>query len=483
MTLPTARGPRPGARQLALACAIVVAGGGVGCAGGAGSSGGPATVSPTDLNALETQRSQHPTDPEVNLRLARAYYAVQRYADARGALQVVLVAQAANTSARAYLGLTYEGLEQYDSARVVYTRLLADQPPPSRSVRRLLDGRLALLTRKELQQRARFAIARESLLVSTPPDPNTIAVMPFRYTGADSSLRPLERGLAALVVTDLSRVRQLRLVEREQLQVLLDELQLAASGRVDPATGARSGRLVGASQVVEGQFSEVPTANFRVDASVVRASDAAIAATGSGSDQLLALFDIEKTVVFQLLDKLAITLTPGERSAISERPTRDIQAFLLYSRGLEARDQGDFARAAQAFQAAAQRDPGFSAAAQEAQSSEAAQTATTTPPAELAATVGSGVGGGGGGGGGSGGVGTAPPAPNQGTLTAAINNTVPSGAAKLEATQVTIKNTTPTTGTIQQLPPTDPNRICEGASCAGVHSTLTGTIIIIIKRP
>src|SRR5712692_6099037 len=462
MTLPTARGPRPGVRQLALACAMVLAG----CAGGARSSGGPATVSPADLTALETERSQHPTDPEVNLRLARAYYAVQRYADARGALQVVLVAQPGNTSARAYLGLTYEGLEQYDSARAVYTRLLADQPPPSRAVRRLLDGRLALLTRKELQQRARFAIARESLLVRTPPDSNTIAVMPFRYTGADSSLRPLERGLAALVVTDLSRVRRLRLVEREQLQVLLDELQLAASGRVDPATGARSGRLVGASEVVEGQFSEVPTANFRVDASVVRASDAVIAATGSGSDKLLALFDIEKTVVFQLLDKLAITLTPGERSAISERPTHDIQAFLLYSRGLEARDRGDFVGASQAFQAAAKRDPGFSAAAQDAQLSQAAQTATTTPPTEVAATVG---------GGGGGGVGTAPPAPNQGTLTAAINSAVPSGASNVSAT--------PTSGTIQQLPPTDPNRICEGAGCAGVRSVLTGTIIIIIKRP
>ena len=83
--------------------------------------------------------------------------------------------------------------------------------------------------------------------------------MPFRYTGSDTTLRPLERGLAAIVVTDLSRVRRLRLVERERLQVLLDELQLAASGRVDPASGARSGRLIGAGQVVQGQFAEVPS--------------------------------------------------------------------------------------------------------------------------------------------------------------------------------------------------------------------------------
>jgi len=38
----------------------------------------------SDLNALETQRSQHPSDPDVNLRLARAYYAAHRYSDVTG---------------------------------------------------------------------------------------------------------------------------------------------------------------------------------------------------------------------------------------------------------------------------------------------------------------------------------------------------------------------------------------------------------------
>src|SRR2546426_2162336 len=251
MTVST--GPGSGARRLAVACAFIA----TACAGRAGGGGGgrPATVSPADQSALETQRSQHPTDPDVNLRLARAYYAAQRYADARRALQIVLVAQPGNASARAYLGLTYEGLEQYDSARAVYTRLLFGQPPPGRPVRRLLDGRLALLTRKELQQRARLAIARESLLVRTPPDPNTIAVMPFRYTGADSSLRPLERGLAALVVTDLSRVRRVRLVGRARLPGPARPPPLAGGGRGGSPAGAPPPRGLGGGPLGGGAVS------------------------------------------------------------------------------------------------------------------------------------------------------------------------------------------------------------------------------------
>ena len=75
----------------------------------------------------------------------------------------------------------------------------------------------------------------------------------FDLSGPDS-LRPLCRGLAVVVLTDLRRVPQLLLVERERLQVLLTELRLVkdeasrtsgSSGRsaVDPSTAPRYGRL------------------------------------------------------------------------------------------------------------------------------------------------------------------------------------------------------------------------------------------------
>jgi tetratricopeptide (TPR) repeat protein len=442
-------------RSRAMAIAIVCVLSGACASGGAR----PAALSPADLAALEAQRAQHPTDPDLNLRLAKAYYAANRFADSRAAAGIVLQQQPDNSEARVYLGFSYEGLEQFDSARAVYGALLASRP--TGQVSRLLNGRLALLARKELHAAARSALVHESELARTPPDPNTVAVFPFRYTGQDSTLRPLERGLAALVVSDLSHVRRLRLVERERLQALLDEMQLTTSGRVDPATGARSGHLVGAGQVVQGQFQEYPSATLRLDAALVRASDAQVAATGTGRDPLDQLFDLEKSVVFQLVGQMGIPLTPAESIAISERPTRDLQAFLLYSRGLEAQDRGDFRAAGEAFRAASQRDPSFQAAAQQAQTSDAAQTASSVPDNSVAAIV-------------SGGEAnpTVPAASD--ALTLAINNAVPSGA--------TLMSQTPTTQAITL--PTDPNRICESANCEGpTRASLIGTIIIIIRRP
>jgi len=433
--------------KLAAICLVAL---NLGCAAGPQ----PGRPAPADVAALEAQVARRPDDPALALGLAKAYYAADRFADARRVAGDLLRANTTNSAARAYLGLSYEGLSQFDSARAVYTDLLTSRIPGR--LRRFVSGRLALLAREELRFAALQAIARESSLVRTPPDPNTVAVMPFRYSGTDTTYRPLERGLAAIVVTDLGRVSRLRLVERARVQVLLDELKLAESGRVDPATGARSGRLVGAGEVVEGQFTTGPD-QVRIDATVVRAADAGVAAAGSNTDRLRALFDVEKAVVFQLLDKLGITLTPAERVAISERPTRDLEAFLLYSRGLEAEDRGDFTTATEDYQRAARIDPAFRAAAQQAVVSQGAASAQAAPPPDVASAA------------------PEVPAATTSTLLTAINGAVPTGAVVLQSV---------TTAATIVLPASDPNRLCEGAACDGPgRAALVGTVIIIIKRP
>lgn len=421
---------------------------------------------PADIPALEARRAQSPDDPAANLRLGEAYYSAKRYDDARAALGRTLLHQPDNAEAQIYLGYTYEGLGQFDSARVTYNKLSASNPPAA--VKKQLNGRLALVAQHQLVYEARRALAQEATLSKTPPPPNTVAVMPFRYTGTDSTYAPLSRGLASLVVTDLGRVHSLRLLERERMQALLDEMKLTESGRVDPATGARSGHLIGASQVVQGQFDVQPN-QVRVNATVVRTNDAGVAATGTGADRLQALFDVEKQVVFQLLGKMGITLTPAEQTAISERPTRDLEAFLLYSRGLQAQDQGNFGAASQAFSAAAARDPGFSAAGAAAQSSEQTQSATTTTPGDIVSADLGGAGNGAG-----------APNPDLGqTLGNQINTTVASGAGILPIGN----GANASGGSSGGIPSVRPNPLCGSVTCGPQNTQLIGNIIIIITRP
>ncbi len=81
-----------------------------------------------------------------------------------------------------------------------------------------------------------------------------IAVFPFVNSGSfgqdKENFDALERGLAAMLISELSANPQARLVDREQVQRLIEEQNLGASGRVDAQTAARIGKLVGAKYVI-----------------------------------------------------------------------------------------------------------------------------------------------------------------------------------------------------------------------------------------
>ena len=316
-------------------------------------------VRPDDLPSLEAERARKPNDQQLLVRLGAGYYRAKRSAEAVAVLRAALAIQPTFPAA-VFLGLAFEQTGRLDSAQAAYRS--AGALARGGAEKAELEARLANLTREQLVLFAKQAVAGEARLRATPA-PNTVAVLPWRYLGANQELAPLERGIAHLLVTDLALVRSLVLVERERIQAIADELALTAAQRVEAPTAARSGRLVGASRVIQGTIREdARTSQIRLDANVVNTGSGAVAGRGTAADRLAALFTMEKQLVFSLLESLGVNLSPAERQAINERPTADLQAFLAFSRGLEAEDRGDYAAAAAQFRAAAARDPNFRAA-------------------------------------------------------------------------------------------------------------------------
>jgi TolB-like protein len=334
------------------------------CAGGGGLR--LREITPETIPALEAERAARPDDPRVLARLGVAYLRAAQYDSARAVLEAAVEREPSNGLAAIYLGMTAETQGEFAVARAAYERYLA--VARSRALGNTARGRLALLGRRLLEYEARQAIIAEATLAQTPPEPNTVAVMPFGYTGANEEIRPLSRGFAQLVITDLAKSRQVTVLERERIQAMVDELRLAEQGQVTPETAARSGRLLRAARVVQGSLTDIED-DLRADAAVVDVQTAGVAATADARDALRRLFDIEKQLVFAIFANLGIELTDAERAEINRRPTQNLQAFLAYSRGLEAQDRGDFAAAAQFYTQAARLDPSFQAAQQGAAAS------------------------------------------------------------------------------------------------------------------
>lgn len=215
-----------------------------------------------------------------------------------------------------------------------------------------------------------------------------VAVLPFENGGSYGSSQEdydaLRRGIAGLLLSELNASASVRLVDRQETQRLLDEQSLGASGRVDAATAAQVGRLVGARYMITGTFIDL-YGTFRLDARIIDVETGEILRTVRADPRLtnvqqlsrmvsslsteimretqLARLETSSSTVLASRPEVPAPARPTQpapdRAAGQEVPT---DALVLYSRALLYEDTGDMARAIEYYQKALEKFPGFSEA-------------------------------------------------------------------------------------------------------------------------
>ena len=277
----------------------------------------------------------------------------------------------------------------------VQFRLLRGAAQPHRHSRRsvgfgaltlsvLLEACAAVGTRPQVATR----VASDSAVAATvsrergsvPSALGALGVTPFRLTGNDATLTALGFAIADLLTTDLSRSSQLQLVERARLGEVLQELDLAKSGRVDSTTAPRAGKLLGARRLVFGALDTLARGELRLS---VRIADVETGVLLQPVDARAPLADVlaaEKEIAMRLFDALGVTLTPAERALVEARSTTSLSALNAYGRGVQAELNGDRRRALDEFQRAVVFDPSFQAAGDRAgQMKLTAQSSSSAP--------------------------------------------------------------------------------------------------------
>jgi TolB-like protein len=233
--------------------------------------------------------------------------------------------------------------------------------------RKLLAGRYQLLTRQTLRAELRALLQQEQRLGAASISSQCIAVFPFRYLGQDKKFASLGRGLSEMMITDLGKVRELKLLERIRLQILLDEIALAQTEAIDKNSAPRFGKLLGAGRIIAGTYNVLPSERVQLEILSWDIANRQVPAATNAAEALKNLFKAEKDLVFKLIAKMGIELTPQEREKIQRIPTKNLQAFLAYCQALEKEDAGQFNAALQLYQKAVQLDPTFSNAKMKAE--------------------------------------------------------------------------------------------------------------------
>ena len=216
----------------------------------------------------------------------------------------------------------------------------------------------------------------------------SVAVLYFSYDGKNPEMGMLRKGIAQMLISDLSFNERYQIVERDRLQALVDELELNQTTKIDPETANKMGKLLGAQYIVMGGYFDL-FGSLRIDARVVEVETGKIVRSVGGAASPEAFLSIEQKVAKKVDGVLSTQLKTPRRSVLKRmepkptepkgaepvsgriapvrsrgrRPSRpkklDVKTALAYSHALDALDKKDKKTAAKRMKAVLKAQPDF----------------------------------------------------------------------------------------------------------------------------
>ena len=158
-------------------------------------------------------------------------------------------------------------------------------------------------------------------VLSSLPE-KSIAVLPFDNLSEEKANAYFAEGVQDEILTRLSKVADLKVISRTSVM----QYRNAATRNLREIAGA-----LGVAHVLEGSVQRA-TNRVRVNAQLIDArSDAHLWAETYDRD-LADVFVLESELAEKIVAQLKTKLSPEEKAAIAERPTKDLAAYDLYAR-------------------------------------------------------------------------------------------------------------------------------------------------------
>lgn len=262
-----------------------------------------------------------------------------------------------------YLGRAYVAKNLMEKARWAIAKLLALEPPTIK-----LDPDSECPPLMKVYYDVRKERTGSAQIERPDPGIQTIAILDFMNRSVDDKVKfdPMEKGFAELMINQLQGAVNLKVVERERIQWILDEIGLENEpGKFDPASAVRVGKQLGVHTVLLGSFIKVKN-QIKLLARLVKVETSEILATEEASGDADDFFVLTEKLGVKVSRKINVAATQEDLSKGTE--TKSLDAMMSYSEGLVMLEKGNYKGAYDKFLEALSKDPGYDKAKTKAES-------------------------------------------------------------------------------------------------------------------
>lgn len=174
---------------------------------------------------------------------------------------------------------------------------------------------------------------------SSPYIQETIAISYFDNNSRLPMYDPLKKGISDMLITDLSKVKGITIVERARLDMLLKEIKLGESKYFDPATTQKLGKGLGARFMLSGSFTVLGN-SMRIDAHLIDVQSGAITTAEQITGETSKALELIKQLGRKVASILQVPPSPALTVLNQKEPNVALTALVAYSNAIELQDQG-----------------------------------------------------------------------------------------------------------------------------------------------
>ncbi len=181
-----------------------------------------------------------------------------------------------------------------------------------------------------------------------------VTVMPF--TAAEGGGEAwLGKGIADLLMRDLAEADAIAVLERDRLQVYLQEMELQSSGFFDQSMALRVGEVARVDEVIYGNY-RLQRDRLTINLLAVDLDTHELITLEQVAGGLADLRQLARRLALAYLEHRKVPLTERERANIDFAPTDSLTATEHFYRAVDHYDHGAYARAFGELYAAARQD-------------------------------------------------------------------------------------------------------------------------------
>jgi TolB-like protein/Flp pilus assembly protein TadD len=182
----------------------------------------------------------------------------------------------------------------------------------------------------------------------------SIAVLPFENLSDDKSNAYFAEGIQDEILTRLSKIADLKVISRTSTERY----------KSAPDSLREIGQQLGVANLLEGSVQKSGNA-VHINVQLIKAATDQHVWAETYDRKLTDIFAVESEIAKTIAESLQAQLTGSEKSAISKKPTENLQAHELYLKGRyfwNRRNAASLRKAADYFQQAINLDPNYALA-------------------------------------------------------------------------------------------------------------------------